>query len=363
MAREPEHSRYQKNQPSTDQATRSKFTTITPPDIDTWLSAHPQISDYLVWERPTTALAQSNAAKWANWSAGEKALLREAFGSAWKNTLSTDPTPYPNLTDPPQDVYPTTVIAKDVALRHYMETIAVCLLHQLTLPDSCSLAHRSQSEKRFLLDSRSLYTWFEGALPQHDGSTRNVTGYMIVPRMLPARPGYMRAFLRDNGIIKMNQRNTIARMIGWCGTLYHFSGTATTFEFDNHWHYRGDAPISRVIEGTIPTPAPAHPVPYAEPGRWTAGCRGTTGLMAHLLRLVNIPVQQTFVCGHCLPVFSSIDCWLSHGDDPYGLKHHPEVSPDQLLVDAATFQSWFGGSDQDNCAGVGRRAEELGLWT
>ncbi len=332
------------------------------PDLNKWLLGHAAVSDCIVWQRPKSATAASVALKWSDWSAEEKALLKDAFATAWNGKLSTDPTPYPNLINPPVDDHPSTWLEHGIARQHYMETVACCLLAELwPVKLGWSLTTLSDQQKKHLLDSRSLFEWSASFASQAPGSAANPPGYVLKPWVLPARPGYMLKVLQDQGILnKANQTQTIVNMVKWCGTLFHFAGPSNTFEFENHWHYRGYSPISRVVEGTLRTPAaPHHPQTDAKVQRWTAGCFGTAGLMSHLLRTVNIPVETTVVCGHTVPKFSSINCWLSHGDDPYFLKHHPEIKAEQLLVDQATFDAWFGPNVPKACDNVGRRVTEL----
>lgn len=331
------------------------------PDLTRWLMRSHAVSDLIVWERPSTALAQSTVAKWRDWNTAEQKMLSDAFTRAWTGKLATDATPYPNLINPVSNDHPSTWLDKDIAQMHFMETIACCLMVELsTLKIGWSLLKLSDVQKTFLLDSRSIFEWSESQASQAPGAPNNPPGYVLKAWVLPARPGYMLKTLVNEGILnRLNQKKTIINMIDWCGTLLHFGGSPSTFEFENHWHYRGYSPISRVVQGTVRLPSPSHQVVETEKHRWTAGCFGTTGLMSHLLRIVNIPVETSGVCGHTLPYFSSIDCWLSHGDDPYMLKNHPEISAEQLLVDKPTFDAWFGPEVANACANVGRRSTEL----
>lgn len=244
-----------------------------------------------------------------------------------------------------------TVLDADVALQHYMESVAVSLVSQCKLPKAWSLAHRSEADRTFVLDSRSLFTW---------STEFGAAGYRVVAWVLPARPGYMRKFLTKAEILKTTgPYATVIEMLRWCGRLTHFAGPTNTAEHVNHWRYRGYMPVSRLIEGTLATPSPSHPVTDTAPTHYTKGCAGTTGFMAHVLRMVNLSVQTVVVCGHSLPHFTPIASYLSHGDDPTMLRHHPEVAPESLLIDQPTFDDWFGPGAVDACANVGRRAREL----
>lgn len=326
------------------------------PDLTKWLTRNRTVSDFIIWERPSTALALSTVAAWRDWNSAEKKLLNDTFLQAWAGKLSTDSTPYPNLVKPLGDDYPQTLIDKDIALQHYMETVACCLMTELSsLGITWSLSKLSAEQKKHLLDSRSLFNWDETQSSQEPGTPMHSPGYAIQPKVMPARPGFMLKMLADEGIIApRSQKQTIVNMVQWCGKLYHFAGQPSTSNFENYWHYRGFVPLSRVVNGTMRN----QPIGESKL-HWTAGCYGTTGVISHLLRIINIPVETTYVCDHTLPHFSSIDCWLSHGDDPYMLKFNPNISAEKLLVDKATFDAWFGANVIDACDNVGRRAKEL----
>jgi hypothetical protein len=131
------------------------------------------------------------------------------------------------------------------------------------------------------------------------------------------------------------------------------------------WGYRGLAPVSRVLAGVGPDRAHV-----------TAGCWGTTGLLISVLRSANIPVRLVNVrgqgrsgCSHAQPYFVSEGRFLSHGDDPYNQLVKPSdegaISPGRLLVDQATWTSWYGeGVDPfARCANIGRQVHEVAIET
>ncbi|KQM75655.1 hypothetical protein [Xylophilus sp. Leaf220] len=327
---------------------------LLPPDLDKWLTKNPTVSGSIVWERPDTALAKHGPAAWKDWNTGERQLLKDAFAKAWYGTLSADPTPYPNTFVPPPGEHPTTVLTQAVALQHYMESVATCLVSDMRLPPAFGLSQRTEEERAWLLDSRSLFEWVNAV----GSGGQKLIGYMVNAWVLPSRPGYMRQALDTFSLLRSTHLDTVVEMVRFCGTLFHFGGAPGADEYENHWHYRGYMPVSRCIEGTIPTPSPDHPYQETTVKRWTAGCAGTVGLMSHLLRMANVPVIKGYACDHALPHFSSIGRWLSHGDDPYPLKYHPEIDPAQLLIDEATHQAWFG-PEADACGNIGRRAKEV----
>jgi hypothetical protein len=67
------------------------------------------------------------------------------------------------------------------------------------------------------------------------------------------------------------------------------------------------------------------------------------------LRVVNIPVQPIWVCGHELVYFMSEDKYMDHADDPYnGVVRASGASSLLLLMDSATWRSRFGNDETVN---------------
>lgn len=177
---------------------------------------------------------------------------------------------------------------------------------------------------------------------------------------LIAPPRYTLAFLRNSNLVGATRAETIGRLLDWArDNLVHFFGAADFGTMEQHWQYRGLPPITRVIAGTTST-YPGNGIGFAH---WTAGCQGTVGFVRNVLRAVNIPVHILRVCKHGQLHFLTEDTYLNHGDDPYNLGFKASGRPAaDLLLDDATYTSWFGANQDNhdlNCGNVGRRAVEL----
>ncbi|MBK8790902.1 MAG: hypothetical protein IPO28_12250 [Holophagaceae bacterium] len=123
------------------------------------------------------------------------------------------------------------------------------------------------------------------------------------------------------GLISATRQETIGKVMEWMrGNMTHFYGLDT---FGNHqavWQYRGHVPLSKVVGGTIDANNPSYGTQH-----WTAGCHGSVGFLHAVLRILNVPVQPVWICGHELAYFPSEKLYLDHGDDPYNqvVKSHP----------------------------------------
>jgi len=130
------------------------------------------------------------------------------------------------------------------------------------------------------------------------------------------------------------------------------------------WQYRGFPPISRIMAGTPNNdPRPGYNDP--ELRNRTAGCHGTNGFLRGVLHTVNIPVlyRRPPGSGHATPNFPGEDKWLSHGDDPYNSfsRSTPRYPAEELLIDQATYSSWFTNGMPDPDLNIGRQVYELAL--
>jgi hypothetical protein len=182
----------------------------------------------------------------------------------------------------------------------------------------------------------------------------------------PAPPTTVYAFFKDNGILQPTVLDTVGHMVGWLRNGSHMFGTMTTLNAQNHWGYRGPAPISRILEGTLITD-PLYSHTHTTPEHWIDACYGSSEFLKFMLRAVNIPVRRIQVCNHFTPYFSTIDRYLDHGDDPYTSysKSPPDFPGKDLLITGTKFQNWFHGQAQwddiPECYNVDRQPYELAL--
>jgi hypothetical protein len=193
------------------------------------------------------------------------------------------------------------------ARKAYLGHVAQSLWVDATHAVPWSLA-RSAVELEYLFDSRRLFS--RAATQYYYNTMGQVTAWN-------APAAY--AFLQTNGFIGADQFETIKRFIDWCRShLRHITsytsdpnGPFATWMDQLVWYYgyAGPPPVELMI-------APPAGKPHI-----TAGCWGTSGFIAAVLRSVNIPVRhgRTNFSGanHSRPEFFSVGQNLAHGDDPY----------------------------------------------
>jgi hypothetical protein len=256
------------------------------------------------------------------------------------------------IADPPPLAYipadtelATTKLAKDVAWRIFIGHVAQSIVVEATRAVRWRLSDLEHASLRELFDSRLLFTWrpsdsaFE-IRSQHGAVT-------------PGDPVTVYDFLAHNDLIGKSRLATIHRVLEWGReNLMHMGGgTGSGLSAASHvdiWQYPGEAPVKRTIEGTINAGW------YPEPRHWTAGCHGTVGFLRAVLRTVNIPVAYAYAAGHGHPHFLHEDRYIPHADTVYSanVKAQPPVPIARLLIDAATYEAWFGLSVDENAAKI-----------
>ena len=140
----------------------------------------------------------------------------------------------------------------------------------------------------------------------------------------PPQPATSWAFLQQQRLLASSRLETFVALVGWGRNLTHFAGPVSRQNFREHWGYDGDMPVARALTGTRYTGTVFASMPgYDAVRHYTAGCQGTAGLFASVLRAANIPVRLRSVSNDSTPhatiLFLSEDRALSHGDDPYSL--------------------------------------------
>jgi hypothetical protein len=264
----------------------------------------------------------------------------------------------PGLTDQPVNYQPgvsddngSTMVWVDPAYMWQLYTahVAFSLMLEVSHQVPWSVAGYTSDGLKWLFDSATM-AWFmpngyfsmgtydEAGLPALRTDTR--------PRTTFADPRWTYAWLKQAGLLGASRPASIGNTMDWMrDNLWHFFGTVgdnTGEDFgidDAVWQYRGYSPISQIVNGTIDSRYPAYGVQH-----WTAGCHGSVAFLNAALRVVNIPVQPIWVCGHELAYFMSEDLYLDHGDDPYNAVVKA-VQPPQptflLLFGSATYQTRF----------------------
>ena len=108
----------------------------------------------------------------------------------------------------------------------------------------------------------------------------------------PPQPATSWAFLQQQRLLASSRLETFVALVGWGRNLTHFAGPVSRQNFREHWGYDGDMPVARALTGTRYTGTVFASMPgYDAVRHYTAGCQGTAGLFASVLRAANIPVR------------------------------------------------------------------------
>ena len=284
------------------------------PDIAAWLAEHPLVSETIRWQ-------DSNGTRaYLNWSETQKADLYETYQVVWSGQSLELTDPPPNVRRLADNQSVVTVLSKDHAWSLFLAHVAYSLAVETGRWVPWSLTEYSREELLELFDGSRTFRRTSG-------------GYQLRHRAVPAPPDATFEFLSANLMIAQDRLHTIENLLEWSRDhLIHFLGDFTAKNMEDHWQYRGESPVSRVISGTRAVFYPYKKGDTSPPkvtfGHHTAGCWGTTAFLRAVLRVVNIPVQNAPAGGHALPYFMTEGRYLSHGDDPYD--GNTRSSPDSL---------------------------------
>lgn len=350
-----------------------------PPSVSCWLKRHPDVANSIKWqfEFQSSAYDIPDTAKraWPDWSTQEKAQLTLAFEEAWEwrqaqsgtYSASGEGLPYPpaNLRDTTNDNGgPWTGVSAAYAWDLFTRWVALELVVEIGHQVPWSVTSYDAEQLQVLFDSAALmsrladdtFTVATGS-PGHANYVKrkdNLGSSLIAP------PRYTLAFLVNGNLLGATRLETIGNLLQWVsGNLVHFYGAFVYAEAEHHWQYRGNPPMTRIIEGTT-NPAIG---PVGQFAHWTAGCHGTTGFLRNALRAANIPVHISTVCGHSQACFITEGVYLDHGDNPYNSTFKNTGQPaSALLIDHATYVAWFGASTDNRnvgCDKIGHQVDVL----
>ena len=352
----------------------------SPQLLDCWLGHNPKVAEAIVWEpTPNSFLA------WPAWTNAMKAQLRQAWldARAWHangltgftGTFVEDPPPNQDL--PGDSGWLRTVLDGPTQWWPlYLAHVAHCLAAEIGGWFAWSLRDCEPEMLEQLLSAVQMFrrdTDDGGAWDSDYPGGYVLGGMQSLEKVTPSHPTFTYAFLKENNLVAPTATATIGRVLNWCRwNLAHYLGAFTAQNADYHWQYLGAPPMRRIIEGTkLLDPQWVNTFP--DPEHWTAGCGGTSAFLRSLLRAVNIPVHpRVSGGGHMVPHFMAQNLYLSHGDDPYSSFAKTSYPADLLLLDEATFKSWFpldppnDPQDPVNQAtalkNVGRRVIDLAVW-
>ena len=314
--------------------------------LDRWLNANKIIREAMFFDFTGYGLLP-----YASWPVDRKQELQRAFPFGYPFELQDPPSNQLALAD---DEFPRTVLTEQDAWRLYLNHVAQSLANDYWGEFPWRLEDLSDFGRALMLDGRAFFT-------------RVPEGYEVewseAGVALPAPPRIEYDFLRTNNIIGSSRLDTIGRILDWCRlNLVHFTYGYEALNMEYQWQYRGLPPVSRMISGT-PNDNPTFPDATLQ--HRTGGCHGTNGFLQAMLRVLNIPVRYRRPpgSGHATPEFVSEDLFLSHGDDPYNAysRSTPPYAATELLIDHATYDTWFPSALSDPNLNVGRQVYELAL--
>ena len=338
-------------------------------DLPTWLAANPNIAAAILWQFQAEtsnvyqAPASTDKIAWSQWSASQQSDLVTAYqnAAAWYSAGCPAVTMTPGSSTPnDQPLNNNPGVTSDTASANlwvdptymwnlYVANVGFALMLETSNQLPWSMTTYTPDQLRWILDSSTmgwyLENWNQFAIGTYDEAGFPTLRANNRPRTDFADPRWTYLWLRNSGIIGSTRLNSIVSMLDWMRhDLWHFFGAD---EFGNDqaiWQYRGYAPLSKIINGTIDANNPSYGVQH-----WTAGCHGSTGFMHTLMRTLNIPVQPVWVCGHEMPYFMSEDLYMDHGDDPYNLNVTSSTAPSlDLLISSATWRSRFTSDETVN---------------
>jgi hypothetical protein len=344
-------------------------------DLATWLNAHPAIAAAIKWQFKAAtgpmgayqAPADTDKITWANWSASQQTDLNQAYLDlvTWINqgapqvTMTAGALGQTTLTDQPwnthasaNDPNSSTIESVDPAYmwKLYIAHVAFSLMLETSHQVPWSVTDYPDATLKWIFDSATL-GWLNGSSPNmFMVGTYDQAGFPPLrtnnrPRTSFADPRWTYPWLKQAGIIGSTRLATIGNTLDWMRhNLTHFFGSESIGTDLAIWQYNGFSPLSQIANGTIDSNNPSYGVTH-----WTAGCHGSTGFTNAALRVLNIPVEPIWVCGHELMYFMSEDKYLDHGDDPYnGVVRASGSSSLLLLIDSATWRSRFGPDETVN---------------
>jgi hypothetical protein len=350
-----------------------------PPSVTCWLRRHGRVAESIKWqimfESSAYDIPETAKLSWPDWSSLEKDELQDAFDEAWnwyESQIGTFSPTGEGLTYPPTNLNdtsndsgsPWTKVDEAWARDLFIRWIAFQLVIEIGGHVPWSVTSYTDEQLQVLFDSAAMMTRPVGGgftiATGSPGHANYVNRKDNLGSSFVAPPRYTYAFLANGGMIGANRLDTIGGLLQWVSeNCVHYYGAFTYEEAENHWQYRGIPPITRIIEGTTN--------PNIGDGgtfnHWTAGCHGTTGFLRNVLRAVNIPVHISTVCGHSHACFITGGLYLDHGDNPYNSTFTALGLPaSQLLIDHATYTSWFGTATEnreEGCDYIGHQVDVL----
>jgi len=248
----------------------------------------PKIKNNIIWQ----------GSRYTSWAVDQKEDLNNAIlalerGERW------------GLLKPPTSLgrdYP--YISAADAWKIYIAHVAQTLWVEVHGVVSWHLTDFPDNQLVYLLDSRKLM--------KHSRFIDGSGYWFTIGKIMPWNPRICYKFLSSKKMIKSSQLETIYALTKWM--RHHLIHISASDDYKEQYGYSGPPPVDKIL---YPLKGKRHK---------TAGCWGTTGLYAAVLRSVNIPVESATIkfsgpggrsIIHSRPVFPSVDRSMPHADDVY----------------------------------------------
>ncbi|MEJ2093667.1 MAG: hypothetical protein P8X93_00390 [Gammaproteobacteria bacterium] len=353
-------------------------------ELSTWLDAHPNVKANMVWaeclltEASATGCAtdweaatcscfyNSPAVSYDDWPIEMKELLHSAYQMRVNNQFIPvqDPPPFAGVSATGR-----SLLSQQSSRSIYIAHLAQTLWWELHVGRWSITALNSEALEILLSGLVMFGRGNTGGYPQAGGLWQEpVFGLPNQYPVTPGDPAYSYRYLKDRNLIGNTRRETIASVLNWARTQAIHSGGPSVIVAEvqlAQWQYPGNAPVSRILEGTRVVQAlPKYGI--AEDDRQLSrvpGCHGFTGLLNWLLRTVNIPVgvlqEDLKKVGHSLTYFVSEDLFLSHGDD-YKLPFPVPEAAVKVSTDLFSGALVYGSLDEYdmNCLFIDRKTHD-----
>ncbi len=271
----------------------------------------------------------SGARSYSRWSDAEKLQLQEFL---YLRELG-EPLPIHGPPALSSDRYMDVCDARKIYLAHVAQSLWVDVRGRARW----RLSSASGEHLEHLFDSRRLLAF--------SAASGHYFSHSVMGNVTHWNPEISFRFLVDEGILGRSHESTLDALTEWIRahlihiTGYRYDTDGGPFEsqadqYEYIYGYRGAPLVDKII----------HPLPGRR--RITAGCWGTDGFFAAVLRSVNIPVRhgRSNFSGaiHSRPEFFTMNRLLAHGDDPYNgwvRLGHNNVPIDRLFYTAAEIDS------------------------
>ncbi len=341
-----------------------------------WLDQNPMVALSLVWQEVDPVTGDVTEIHYDNWPEYRKADLDWTFYVFYTWLDGDIKYDMPTPADPPLNmITPDALLSVTGLDPHqawllYTATVGHSLALEIGGFVPWSVRHYNSRNLQILFSSARMFD--AGKLSYYSliNGTQTLTHFIghWMSWVTHAMPTNTFRFFVDNDIIRSTHYYTIARILKWGReNMAHYGifvgeDPLPMEHMYIFWQYYGAPPVVRILEGT----------PRLWDGHvmcWAQGCHGVTDFLVSALRNLNIPAYRLYdadvLDGHTVPVFPTIGCTMSHGDDIYGVKMNiptrdPDyLPPEEILISMSTFVSWFYFQPQRH--NVGRQLYEIAI--